>query len=145
MWSSTVSMEIHAPPDAIFAYLADFTRHGEWSNIGSIKLVRGENGQVGAEYEATENIPVEMTTFARITEIDPPRVIVWEATDKKVFRTNWTFEIQPLGEGARLVQSVTFHPLTPEANEILNVYRVPYVEGENLKSLEAIKARLEKS
>lgn len=143
MWSNSVSIDIHAPPETIFAYLADFTRHAEWSNVVRIKLVSGEPGRVGSEYEAFENIPAEITTFARISELDPPRRIGWEATDKRVFRTTWRFEIEPVGKASRLTQSVTFYPLTMFANLILYIFRVPFVQKENLQSLERVKSRLE--
>ncbi len=143
MWSNSVSLDIQAPPAALYTYLADFSRHAEWSNVLAIKLVSGENGHVGARYEASENIPAPLTTFPRITELEPPRRIAWEATDNQVFRTHWSFEIEPLGDSSRLTQNVTFHPLTDEAVDILNVYRVPYVEKENLNSLGRIKNKME--
>lgn len=144
MWSNTVSIEIQAPPEEIFAYLVDFTRHAEWSSsVVAIKLVGGETGQVGAEYAATESIPTEMTTYARITALDAPRRIEWESTDKRVFRTNWTLEIEPIGEYSRLTQSVTFHPLSLFALRVLYTVRVPIVANENLQSLGRIKQNLE--
>lgn len=144
MWSNTVSIHMHAPPEKIFAYLVDFTRHAEWSsNVKEIKLVRGETGRVGAEYESLEDIPRPMTTYARITEARAPAFIAWESTDKRVFRTNWRFEIASENDGARLTQSVTFHPLNLFANVILYVFRVPRVEQENRASLERIRQHLE--
>lgn len=145
MWHKSVSIELQAPPDQVFAYLADFTRHAEWSsNVGSIELKSGTVGQVGAVYEAHEDVPRPVVSFARITALRAPNLIEWESTDYKVFRTNWTFEIEPLGTGSRLTQSVTFHPLNLFANVILYVFRVPVVEKENRASLERIKTHLEK-
>lgn len=144
MWSNSVSLDISAPPEKVFAYLADFTHHAEWStNVKKIVLVRGETGRVGAEYEAMEDIPRPMTTFARITELRAPNLIAWESTDKRVFRTNWRVEIEPRGDGSRLTQRVTFHPLSFMANIILYVFRVPRVRSENLASLGRIKKILE--
>ena len=144
MWSNSVSIEIQATPETIFDYLVDFTRHAEWSSsVVGIKLIDGATGQVGAEYEATESIPIEMTTYARITEVNAPRRIGWESTDKRVFRTNWTFDIEPVTSGSRLTQSVTFHPLTLFAYRVLYIVRVPIVPNENLQSLGRIKERLE--
>lgn len=144
MWSNTVAIEIQAPPAKIFAYLADFSRHAEWSSsVVAIKLVGGETGQVGAEHAATESIPIEMTTYTRITDLETPRHIEWESTDKRVFRTKWRFDIEPVGENSRLTQSVTFHPLTLFASRVLYIVRVPIVPNENLQSLGRIKERME--
>lgn len=148
MWSNTVSLDINASPEKIFAYLIDFARHAEWSsNVTEIKLVRGNMGEVGAKYEAVEDIPRPMTTFARIIEVRPPTLIGWEATDYKVFRTQWRLRIQARDESEPIVSHVsmrvTFHPLNFFANIILYVFRVPRVEQENRASLERIRQRME--
>jgi len=144
MWSKTVSLVMHAPPEKIFAYLADFTRHAEWSsNIKEIKLVRGATATVGAEYESIEDIPRPMTTFARITELRAPNLIAWQATDKRVFKTDWRIEIAKQKDSSQVTQSVTFHPLNFFANLILYMFRVPRVEKENRASLERICRRIE--
>ncbi len=135
---------MNATPEKIFAYLADFTRHSEWSsNVRTIELVAGEAGKVGAEYRAGESVPRNLTSFARVAELRAPTLIAWESTDHKVFRTNWTFEIARDGDGARLTQSVAFHPLNFFANIILYLFRVPVVEKENRASLERIRQRIE--
>ena len=145
MWQKSVSIDLNVAPEKVYAYLADFTRHKEWSsNVRRIDLKSGTAGQVGAVYEAFEAVPRELTSFARITALRPPTLIEWESTDYKVFRTNWTFTIEPQGMGTRLTQSVTFHPLSLPAQVILYLFRVPVVEKENRASLERIKANLEK-
>ena len=151
MWHNSVSLDLSVPPEKIYAYLADFTRHAEWSsNVRRIELIKGKVGQVGAEYKASEDTPRDLTSFARITELTPPLRIRWESTDHKVFRTEWTFDIAPLPQGASLpqgatlTQSVKFHPLSFFANIILYLFRVPVVEKEDRLSLERIKTNLEK-
>ncbi len=144
MWSNTVALDMHASPEKIYAYLVDFARHAEWSsNVKEIKLVRGNTGEVGAEYESIEDIPRPMTTFARITDLRAPALIAWESTDKRVFRTNWRIEIEKQNDGSRVTQRVTFHPLNFLANIILYLFRVPRVESENRASLMKIKSLLE--
>jgi Polyketide cyclase / dehydrase and lipid transport len=145
MWQKTVSIDLNVPPERVYAYLADFTRHTEWSsNVRRIELKSGTAGQVGAVYEAFESVPRELTSFARITALRSPTLIEWESTDYKVFRTNWSVTIEPVGAGSRLTQSVIFHPLNLFANVILYLFRVPVVEKENRASLERIKTILEK-
>jgi uncharacterized protein YndB with AHSA1/START domain len=144
MWSNQVEIEINTPPEITYAYLSDFTRHAEWSsNVSKIELIAGETGRVGAEYRAHEDVPRDLTSFARITALDPPKLIAWESTDHRVFRTNWEFELQPTARGTRLIQRVTFHPLNLFANVILYVFRVPRVARENTASLERIRERVQ--
>lgn len=143
-WSNSISLNINASPEKLFAYLADFTRHAEWSsNVRTIDLIAGEAGKVGAEYRAGEDVPRNLTSFARVTELRAPNLIAWESTDNRVFKTNWTFEIAREGNGSRLTQTVTFHPLNFLANIILYLFRVPRVEQENRASLERIRQRME--
>ncbi len=144
-WSNSVELTIAAPRETIFTYLLDFTRHSEWSaSVQEIKLISGEAGKVGAEYEAHENIPRPLVSFARITALDPPRLIAWESTDHRVFRTNWEIDLEALADSStRVIQRVTFHPLTPLATVLLYLIRVPRVAPENRSSLQRIKHILE--
>lgn len=144
MWTNTVSIDIHAPPQRIYEYLADLKRHAEWSsNVRRIELTAGEAGKVGAEYKASEDVPRNLTSYARITQLHAPNLIGWESTDNRVFKTNWVFEIEPHNDASRVTQRVTFHPLNLPAYAILYLFRVPRVAKENRASLERIKKILE--
>lgn len=145
MYSKTVSIDIAAPPEKVYAYLVDFTKHKEWSmSVQDIQLVKGEAGKVGAQYRAEESIPRPITSFATITALDAPRLIAWESTDYKIFRTNWEIKMEPNSAGGtHLTQSVTFHPLNLLAIALLYLIRVPKVEQENLDSLARVKKLLE--
>lgn len=144
MWSNEVSIDISAPPEKVFAYLADFTRHGKWSmSVSKLeKLTPGPIG-VGTEFKSSETIPIEFESFAQVKALDEPTRIAWESTDHKVFRTEWTFEISPNGSGTHLVQRVTFHAISDFGKEFLPV-RQAQVEPENLASLARMKVILEK-
>jgi hypothetical protein len=105
------------------------------------KITPGPIG-VGIEFKAHETIPIEFDSFAKITALDAPTRIAWEATDHKVFRTVWEFEIVPNERGSHLVQRVTFYPISDLGNEFLPI-REQQVEPENLASLGRIKQILE--
>lgn len=143
MWSNQVSIEISAPPEQVFHYLSDFARHGEWSmSVASLEQITSGPIQVGAEFKSHETIPIEFDSFARITALDEPTRIAWEATDHKVFRTVWEFEIRPNETSTHLTQRVIFYPISDMGNEFLPI-RQPQVEPENLASLGRIKQILE--
>lgn len=145
MWSKTVSIDIAAPPEKVYAYLVDFTKVSEWSmSVHEIHLAEGEAGKVGAVYRAREVIPADIISFAKITALEAPRLIAWESTDHQVFRTNWEIHLEPNNAGGtHVTQSVTFHPLTEFAVGLLNDIRAPLVEQENLDSLGRVKKILE--
>ena len=144
MWKNEVSIDIAAVPEKVFRYLADFSRHAEWSmSVAQIEQVTPGPPGVGTEFKASETLPQELTTFARITALEPPTRIAWESTDHHVFRTNWEFEIRPNADGTHLTQRVTFNTLSSAAEPIL-LMRQTQVPPENLKSLGRIKQILEK-
>ena len=144
MWKNEVSIDIAAPPEKVFRYLADFSRHREWSmSVGTIEQVTPGQVAVGSEFKASETIPQNFASFARITALDAPTRVAWESTDHKVFRTNWEMEISPNASGTHLVQRVTFHGISLFGRVFLLI-RKRQVEPENLKSLNRLKAILEK-
>ena len=145
MFSKTVSIDITAPPEKVYAYLSDFTNVKEWSmSVQNIQLVEGEAGKVGAVYRSDETIPQSFSSFATITALDAPRLIAWQSTDHQVFRTDWEIHLAPNSTGGtHLTQSVTFHPLSDFATGLLDTIRAPVVEQENLDSLGRVKKILE--
>jgi hypothetical protein len=144
MWNNEVSIEIAAPLDKVYRYLADFARHSEWSmSVAAIEQMTPGQVGVGTEFKSSESIPQEFVSFAKITALDAPTRVAWESTDHQVFRTNWEFEISPNSGGTHLVQRVTFHPISAFGNEFLPI-RKTQVEPENLKSLNRLKAILER-
>ena len=47
------SIQIDAEPTAVYDYLADFTRHGEWSDGLNIEAVSEGPTEVGSEFRST--------------------------------------------------------------------------------------------
>ncbi len=143
MWENQVSIDIAVSPVQVFDYLANFARHGEWSmSVNALEQITPGPIGVGTEFKSHETLPIEFDSFARITALDAPTRIAWESTDYQVFRTVWEFEIHPNEQGARVIQRVTFYPISDFGNEFLPV-RQTQVEPENRKSLERIKQILE--
>lgn len=143
MWTNQVSIDIAAPPTKVYRYLADFSRHGEWSmSVTTLEQLTPGSVGVGTEFKSTETLPQEFVSFATIKALDEPTRIAWESTDHQVFRTEWTFEISPNTAGTHLVQQVTFHAISDFGKEFLPIRQVQ-VEPENIRSLGRIKQILE--
>jgi hypothetical protein len=144
MWKTEVSIDIVAPAEKVYSYLSDFARHSEWSmSVATIEQVTPGAVGVGTEFKASEMIPAKFVSFARITALDAPKLVAWESTDHKIFRTNWEMELSAQNGGTHLVQRVTFHPLGI-IGPILLLVRKRQATPENLKSLQRIKANLER-
>jgi uncharacterized membrane protein len=144
MWKSEVSIDIGAPVDKVYHYLADFTRHSEWSmSVASIEQVTPGQVGVGTEFKASETLPAKLVSFARITALEAPTRVAWESTDHRVFRTNWEFVLSAQNGGTHLTQRVTFYTIGLLGPIILQV-RKRQAPSENLKSLNRIKEILER-
>lgn len=146
MWETESTIEIAAPPDAVYSYLADFSRHPEWSTGVKEMVLVGEGPlAVGKELRATETVPARFTSRARITALEPGRRIAWEAWDGRTIRAYWVFELAPGKNGSTtLVQRARFQPTSLLGRILLAAMRRRQIPGENARSLAQIKANLEK-
>jgi hypothetical protein len=144
MWKNEVMIDIAAPMEKVYHYLADLRRHSEWS-MSATKIEQTTPGEigVGAEFKTSEVLPQKLESFARITALDAPTRVAWESTDYHVFRTSWEILLSEQNGGTHLVQRVTFYPLGTLGEEILQM-RKQQVPSENLQSLNRIKVILER-
>ncbi len=143
MWQNEVSIDIAAAPEKVYRYLADFSRHSEWSmSVTAVEQMTPGQVGVGTEFRSSETLPQEFVSYAKITALEAPTRVAWESTDHQVFRTNWEFEISPNAGGTHLVQRVIFYPISSFGSEFLLIRKLQ-VEPENIKSLNRLKAILE--
>ena len=144
MWQNEVSIDIAAPVDQVYRYLADFTRHAEWSmSVAAIEQVTPGPVGVGTEFKASETLPSKLVSFARIVALDASTRVAWESTDHRVFRTNWEFLLSAQNGRTHLTQHVIFHPLG-FLGQLVLLLRKRQVPSENLRSLHRIKEILER-
>ena len=96
----TSSIEIDRPPEAVFAYIDQLERHGEWQGaIISSKLeTEGPTG-VGTRATDTRKVPggTQNVTY-EVTEHDPPRKTSFKGTNGPV-RPLGSVTVEPVGEG----------------------------------------------
>jgi len=126
---------IDAPPDKVFAILADVPHHDDLAGSGevkSIRIVSSEEIRVGTEWEADEEIKVGRSTqqfIARSTvrEYDPPRVFSWTSMPPRSVkpvprRIQWWYRLTPDAGGTRVVERVEVD-MGPAMNLIM---KLPY-------------------
>lgn len=144
IWETETAIDIAAPVETVYEYLADFPRHPEWST-GLEELVATGNGPggVGAEFKATEKVPARFTSYTRITGLEPGRRIAWESWDGSMMKVAWAFELSPGSRGTHLVQRARFEPTGLVGKILLTAVRKRQIPKENARSLAQIKARLE--
>ncbi|MFY9615600.1 MAG: SRPBCC family protein [Candidatus Dormiibacterota bacterium] len=77
------AVDVDVPPTDAFAYVADLTRHGEWSaDPLDIRLVDGAAGVIGSHYEATAKAQGKtITARLEVTEAEAPSRLGFRVSD----------------------------------------------------------------
>ena len=91
-----------APPEKVFDYVSDLTRHPEWSG-GELKIESLTPGPVavGKEYVSRGQVAVQRArpNTVRVSEYDPPRCFTFVARDPDFGRVTHEFTFHQQGEG----------------------------------------------
>lgn len=134
------SIEIEAPIESVFAFVADSENDTEWCpRVLWCRQRQGEGPAVGARYEALHS-PTFLRKHSRwieVIELEPPRRIVTTQTDR-VGAFTIAYELEETATGTRLTQrdeiewkmARLFHPI---AERIVGLH-IPDQLG-NLKRL----------
>jgi hypothetical protein len=140
----TYSIVAKTTPEAAYAYVADLTKHPEWSP-DDMKIVPDSPGAVavGSKYKAVGNLvgrpnPSEV----EITALEPSRLVAFTSTDGN---SKWQHEFRFSREngGTRIDRTVTSLK-TPPGFGILFAILHPFVIGPgNMKSMGLLRDRLE--
>jgi uncharacterized protein YndB with AHSA1/START domain len=96
------TIEIHRPPDEVFAYVTDVTRFPEWQS--DVVRVRAD----GDTFTTTRRIGgAERTMTQRITHVDPPRSWSAQGIDGPI-RANGSVTVEPAGNGSLVTFDLDF-------------------------------------
>jgi uncharacterized membrane protein len=146
MWTSAVSVDISARAEDVYAYLADFPRHSEWSSAKMAKLEQITPGPVGigSEFAAAETVPAKVVTYSQITALEPNRRVAWHSWFGKLMAADWEFDISEHDGVTHLVQRSRWQPGNLGMALFHRVVRRRRIPVENLQSLERIKAAFDK-
>src|SRR5688572_23632407 len=100
------SIDVAAPPEAVYDIVSDVTRTGEWSpECRSCDWV-DQPGQVGSRFKGhNKSGPARWTTTAEVVAAERPRRFGFATLFKDGHGTRWTYEIAPHGGGATLTES----------------------------------------
>jgi uncharacterized protein YndB with AHSA1/START domain len=120
---ATVSVTIQAAPDDVWPWIADITRHAEWSpKPYRVELVSGEPNAVGSHYRSVGWVPPNdgnHSNDVEITEVVPTTRFGLHATDENGTFLN-SFDLRPVSGGTE----VTFHIEFPKMKG-MNAVMVP--------------------
>ncbi len=104
----SVTREIEAPAERVWAMVAGLDRMGEWSpeNDGG-RWIGGATGpEVGAVFVGrNHNGWRRWLTWVTVIESDPPRRFVFRLRIGPLGGCDWAYEIEPTGTGCRVTES----------------------------------------
>ncbi|HEY8862856.1 MAG TPA: SRPBCC family protein [Candidatus Dormibacteraeota bacterium] len=121
----TFRVKIGAPPETVFAQIADLTRHPEWGHaagrgqsLESVVAVSATQLEKDSEYRSHANrfgSPVEARL--RVVEFDPPKEFGFEVDEPAGWFRHFhhRFTIAPAPSGCTLTRTVEFGPEPPAA------------------------------
>ena len=74
------STTINAPADKVFAYVSDFSRHGEWGGHG-LAVTKDDDGPiaVGSKFSTTAKQFGTQREHSTITDMNPPKEFGWDS------------------------------------------------------------------
>lgn len=106
----SVERVIAAPPEAIFAVLADASRHQEIDGSGTVRGLRGPSQplRLGESFGMSMKMGVPYSMVNTIVEYEENRRIAWQtrgpgAVGKRFGGRVWRYELEPV-EGGTLVR-----------------------------------------
>jgi len=137
------SIHIHVKPDEAFAYVADLTRHGEWSTWPlKVEAVSPGAVVVGSRYRSVGHmLGLALHDELQVTDYQPSSLFGFTVKDVAgVLRHEFTFQPQ---EGGTLVVRTVSAPVSP-LRKLLSSLIIPAVQPQNDKTLQLLKAQLEK-
>lgn len=104
----SVTRQIGAPADAVWAMVADVTRMGEWSpeNEGAEWLRGADRGHTGARFRGVNRHGKKRwTTVGRVTDSDPGRTFRFRVTSSRFPVADWGYQFEVTPSGCLVTES----------------------------------------
>jgi len=106
----SVSREVAAPADRVWALVSDITRMGQWSpETTSCTWIRGAAGpEVGARFRGkNRNGWRRWSTVCQVAEAEPGRTFAFDVEAGPIKVARWSYRIAPTGTGCTLTETWT--------------------------------------
>lgn len=115
MWEGTETIDVAAPPEAVWAVVADLSRHPALAGSGEVLSVRASGPlAVGTTWESDERVSGRsFVARSECVEFDAPRTLAWKSwppplvkgNPDSVLEATWWFRLSPGGAGTRVEHS----------------------------------------
>ncbi len=114
--TASATVEVDAPPDAVWSLVADVTRTPEWSPVcHRCEWIDGSDGPtVGARFRGHNSLNgARWSRACTVTAAEPGLVFAFSTEFKGNESTRWRYEVEPSGSGSRVTEAyeVVSYPL----------------------------------
>jgi len=147
------SIEVAAPPEAVFELVTAMERYGEWSSENKGGYWRKGpdgvpgTGEVGDQFVGINRRDgVEWKALVEIVEREHERAFAFVTGGREMNLVQWRYQLEPEGEGTRLTEQWELRNLSPqmiEKGEQEVAYRVANARESLHATLQAMKAAAE--
>ena len=99
---------ISAPPQTVFDYVSDFTKHGDWAGHG-LQVTKDSDGPVaiGSTYSTVAKQFGTQREHSTVTELEPNRVFGWDSKGA-LGTVHHRFTVEAADGGTNLMKSAEF-------------------------------------
>lgn len=98
----SATIDIDAPPTAVWAVVSDLERMNKWSpQCVAMKVLRGPVQRGTHTLNLNRRGPLFWPTTSTVTEFEPERAIAFRVNENK---SVWSFHLEPTASGTRVVQ-----------------------------------------
>lgn len=143
---ATTVVTIEAVPEAVWPWILDLTRHGEWSpKPYSVELVSGEPNQIGSHYRSVGWVPPNdkhHVNDVEITEVVPMSRLELKASDADGTFVN-TFELTPVKAGTEVSFHIVFPPMKGVSAVLVPMLFPIVAKPDFKKRMNLLKAKVE--
>lgn len=117
----SASIDVAAPPEAVWSAVSDVTRMSEWSpECRRIFVLGSPRSGVGTRLVGINKRGwVVWPTMSKVVRFEPARAVAWKVRESGA---TWTYELEPTASGTRLTgrrDLDAFSPLTRVAAPII--------------------------
>ena len=97
----SVSVDIDAPPSAVWSVVSDLKRMGEWSPQCALMKVFGPLRVGTRTLNVNRRGPLVWPTTSRVVRLEPERLLAFRITEN---HTVWSYFLEPTETGTRVTE-----------------------------------------
>ena len=138
------TIQVDAPPDKAYAYVADISKHAEWSfeaDKMEIKADKPGPVAVGSTFTAAGNLMGRNESKVKVTALNPPKGIEFESEDKAGINGH-VFEFTPQN-GGTLIRRQMYGIKQPFYGPVLFMLAKGAIDKDYNGALANLKKKLE--